>query len=277
MRYELGFIGAGNMAEAIARAALAQNILKAEQIIVADPSENRRELFAGLGVTIAVDNAMVVREAQQVMLAVKPQMFAQVAGDIAPQLTAEHILISIMAGLGTGKINGLLNEALPVEHVMKNVTRRIVRVMPNTPLMVGLGMSGVASGPGAQNGDETLTMQLFGAAGKTVLVSEEKIDAITAVSGSGPAYLFYLAEAMEKAARELGLADQSRLLVQQTLLGAATLLAQSSDTAGELRRKVTSPGGTTEAAIKHMEGNKTIDVVVNALKAAEKRARELGA
>ncbi len=277
MRYELGFIGAGNMAEAIAKAALSQKIMEPGQMIAADPSDYRRALFAGLGVTVANDNAQVVRESKQVILAVKPQMFAQVAGQIAAFLVPDQIIISIMAGLGTRKIDALLNDALPADHPMKNSTRRIVRVMPNTPLIVGLGMSGIALGGGARPGDETLTMQLFGAAGKTVLVREDQIDAITAVSGSGPAYLFYLAEAMEKAARELGLGDHSRLLVQQTLVGSAMLLSQSSDTAGELRRKVTSPGGTTEAAIKHMEGNKTIEVVVNALKAAEKRARELGA
>lgn len=276
MRYELGFIGAGNMAEAIARAALSQNLLQPSQMLAADPSEARRGLFGTMGMTVTTDNRQVVRESRQVMLAVKPQMFATVAGDIAVELTGDHILISIMAGMPTHQISGLIQRALPERHSLKNRPLRIIRVMPNTPLLVGLGMSGVACGKGAQAGDETLTLQLFAAAGKTMLVSEEKIDAITAVSGSGPAYLFYLAEAMEKAARELGLGDDARLLVQQTLMGAATLLAHSPDTAGELRRKVSSPGGTTEAAIKHMEGNATISVIVNAVKAAEKRARELG-
>ena len=122
-----------------------------------------------------------------------------------------------------------------------------------------------------------MAWKLFSAAGAAMLVPETKIDAITAVSGSGPAYVYYLAEAMEKAARELGLGDDSRKLVQQTIRGAAELMVRASETPGELRRKVTSPGGTTEAALKHLDGNATTAVFVNAIKAAETRARELGA
>jgi pyrroline-5-carboxylate reductase len=148
--------------------------------------------------------------------------------------------------------------------------------MPNTPLMSGFGMAGVSLSKSAQPGDEALTMKLFSAGGKAIVVDESKLDAITAVSGSGPAYVFYLAEAMEKAARDLGLGEDANLLVRQTILGAANLLVDSNEPPAELRRKVTSPGGTTEAAIKHLDGNKSTDVVINAIKAAEKRSKELG-
>ena len=163
--------------------------------------------------------------------------------------------------------------------------------MPNTPLMVGCGMTALALGPGTLPGDETLALQLFSAGGKVIILPESLLDAVTALSGSGPAYVFYLAEALEKAAAELGLADHARLLVSQTILGAAQLLATpfpapAGHVAGDssplpdpaaLRRQVTSPGGTTEAAIRHLDGNASTAVIINAVKAARQRAQELGA
>ncbi len=152
----------------------------------------------------------------------------------------------------------------------------LIRVMPNTPMMVSQGMAGIAVGPGVAASEAELTMKLFAAGGKAVRVEEALIDAITAVSGSGPAYVFYLAEAMQQAATDLGLGEHARLLVGQTLLGAATLLLNSPDSAAELRRKVTSPGGTTEAAIKHLDANQVKQVWSDAVKMAEKRSKELG-
>ncbi len=265
MMHTLGFIGAGNMAEAIARGAIDKGVLPAEKMIASDPSEARREIFKSLGVMVTQDNAEVVGLSQQIMLAVKPQMFSAVAGLLAEQLRDEQIVISIMAGIGTGKIASTLGK-----------TARIIRVMPNTPMMVSRGMAGVCVGEHAVVGDETLTMKLFSSAGKAVLVPESAMDAITAVSGSGPAYLYYLAEAMQEAAAKLGLAEQAALLVNQTLLGAAEMLVRSRDPAGELRRKVTSPGGTTEAALKMMEQRQVKAAVVDAIAAAEKRGKELG-
>lgn len=262
MTYDLGFIGAGNMAEAIARAAISKAVVPAARMIASDPSPQRRSLFESLGIASTTDNAAVVSQSKQVMLAVKPQMFAAVAGDLK---AFEGVIVSIMAGIGTAKIESLLGREA-----------RVVRVMPNTPLMAGLGMSGVAVGQHVRLGDEALALQLFGAAGEAIVVPESAIDAITAVSGSGPAYIFYLAEAMQQAAADLGLGEHSRLLVQQTILGAARLLCESSDSADVLRRKVTSPGGTTEAAIKHMESRGVRPAIVDAIKAAQARSVELG-
>lgn len=275
--HQLGFIGAGNMAEAIARATIQSGIFQPQQIIACDVHEARRSLFASLGMAVADSITGVISQTSpNILLAVKPQQLGQVADELAQHLTTEHVLISIMAGITAKKLADTLNAARAAAG-LSALKVRVVRVMPNTPLMAGLGMAGVSLGPDARQGDEAVAMQLFGAAGKAVIIPESKMDALTAVSGSGPAYVFYLAEAMEKAALEMGLGADSRLLVLQTILGSARLLAESSDTAAELRRKVTSPGGTTQAAISHMDGNKTIDVVVNAMKAAEKRSRELGA
>jgi pyrroline-5-carboxylate reductase len=279
MHYELGFIGAGNMGEAIARAAIEHRVLDAGAIIACDPSPQRCEVFTGLGVVWAADNVEVIRSAQQVLLAVKPQTLPKVAGELGTYLTADQIVISIMAGITSAKLAAAMAAGAKSGSGAAAIpgAARIVRVMPNTPLMVGQGMAGIALGAGARPGDEALALKLFGSAGKAVLVGEDQIDAITAVSGSGPAYVFYLAEAMHRAAVELGLGADADELVRQTILGAATLLSQSPDSPSDLRRKVTSPGGTTEAAIKHMDGNKTTEVIVNAVKAAHQRSRELGA
>lgn len=265
MQYDLGIIGAGNMAEAIVRAAIDKEILAPQRMIAADVSATRRDVFAALGVTVTETNSQVIGESRQVMLAVKPQSLTGLAADLA-KIDPEQVVISIMAGVSSAKLRAVAGQTL-----------RVVRVMPNTPLMVGAGMAGIALGAGAREGDEQLALRLFQAGGKAIRVEEDRIDAITAVSGSGPAYVFYLAEAMERAAVELGLGDEARTIVQQTLLGAAQLMMQSSESPAELRRKVTSPGGTTEAAIKYLDGNSTTDVIVNAIKAAERRARELGA
>jgi len=263
--YALGFIGAGNMAEAIARGAIDKGVLSADKMIASDPSQARCDLFTGLGIKVVDSNAEVIAQSEQVMLAIKPQVLAELASDLAECGRDDQVLISIMAGIGTRKLYDLIGK--PV---------RAIRVMPNTPMMVGLGMSGLAVGEHAQVGDELLAMKLFGVAGEVVRVDENLMDAVTAVSGSGPAYVYYLAEAMEKAATELGLGEHARLFVTQTILGAAKMLIDSPDTAAELRRKVTSPGGTTAAALGHLDSQKVLDTIVDAVKSAEARGRELG-
>jgi pyrroline-5-carboxylate reductase len=263
--YALGFIGAGNMAEAIARGAIDKGVLSADRMIASDPSQARCDLFTGLGIKVFASNAEVIAQSEQVMLAIKPQVLGELAGDLAEHGVDGQVLISIMAGIGTKKIATMIGKPA-----------RIIRVMPNTPMMVGLGMSGLAAGEHAMEGDEALAMKLFGAAGEVVRVDEKLMDAVTAVSGSGPAYVYYLAEAMQKAATELGLGEHARLFVSQTILGAAKMLVDSPDAAAELRRKVTSPGGTTAAALGHMDSQKVVDVIVDAVKAAEARGRELG-
>ena len=269
MRYTLGFLGAGNMAEAIAKAAIDSGVLAPSQMIASDPSEARRATFAAMGIAVTIDNKDVIGQSSQVMLAVKPQMMKLVAADLASCGSGEQIVQSIMAGITIEKMNSAITAA-------GGKAMRIVRIMPNTPMMIGAGMAGIATGPTNRAGDDDLAVKLFSAGGKAIRVAESFIDAITAVSGSGPAYVFYLAQAMEQAASDLGLGEHARLLVGQTLLGAAKLLMQSTDSPAELRRKVTSPGGTTVAAIKHMDANQVMLTITDAVKAAERRSKELG-
>ncbi len=270
MDYTLGFIGAGNMAEAIVRAAIDKKIVPAQRLIAADPSAQRRAVFAALGVRTAETNDAVIRGSEQILLAVKPQTLPSIGQELRAIDVQRQVVLSIMAGIPTSRIEQAIGQPA-----------RVVRVMPNTPLMVGCGTAGVCRGAHAREDDEQLILQLLRGAGTAVVVEEALLDAVTAVCGSGPAYVFYLAEAMEKAAGDLGLAPHARKLVARTILGAAMMLVQEADGVAadpvDLRRRVSSPGGTTEAAIHHLEGNKTREVIVNAIRAAEKRSRELGA
>lgn len=263
--YRLGFIGCGNMAQAIAAGAIKANILAADRVIASDPTDAHRALFEQWGCATSADNAAVIRGAEQIVLAVKPQIFPKVAPQLADLLDDSQVLISIMAGVSSRKIAELLGKPA-----------RVIRVMPNTPAMVGQGMAGLALCGSAQPGDDALAMQLFAAVGKTLRLEEHEIDRINAVSGSGPGYVFYFAEAMEKAAAELGLGEHARMIVGQTLLGSAKLLVESGESPQELRRKVTSPGGTTQAACELMDEKGVMDAIVAAMHAAERRAKELG-
>lgn len=265
MPYELGVIGGGNMAEAIIKAAVDQQVLEPASIIVSDPTEQRRAIFEALGVATTDDNASLVAESQQVMLAVKPQVFDKIRPDLTAVDTDRQVLISIMAGISSHRIA----EATAG-------LARVVRVMPNTPLLAGAGMSGIARGEHAREGDELLALQIFRAAGEAVELSEQDLDAVTGVSGSGPAYVFYLAEAMAEAAQSLNLpADVASLLTQQTILGAARLMRESDESPAELRRKVMSPGGTTEAAIKYLDAHNVRDHLAQAVRESANRSREL--
>ncbi len=265
MSYELGIIGAGNMAEAIVRGAVAAGVVRADDILAADPSEARRALFAELGATVTERNAHVIAESRRVLIAVKPQVFATMADDLSAARD-DQLLVSIMAGVPHVKLAAAAGAGRP-----------IVRVMPNTPLLVGCGMSALS--PSATVSDSQLAWahQLFGAAGEVVTVDESLMDAVTAVSGSGPAYVFYLAEAMTEAAKQLGLADaDAAKLTQQTMFGAAKMMVETGVDPAELRRRVTSPGGTTQAAIERLESQGVSQALVAAVRRAAERSAELG-
>lgn len=267
-------IGGGNMAEAIVRAAIASGTLEPGAIVVSDPVAERRELFASLGVTAVETNAEAIGDARQVMLAIKPQMLDGIAADLAGIDRENQIVLSIMAGITCAKIEAAVGGAHPGAHPGAG---RVIRVMPNTPLLVGEGMSAIAIGANAHEGDELLALQIFRAGGEAIVVDESLMDAVTAVSGSGPAYVFYLAEAMADAGEALGLsAEHATLLTQQTIAGAAKLLAESDDTPGDLRRKVTSPGGTTQAACEHLDASEVKRHISDALAKAAARSKELG-
>ncbi len=264
--YKLGFIGGGNMAEAIARGGISAGLFKPAELFVADPSEQRRELLAGqLSIAASADSAEVVAASESVLLAVKPQKIEEVLQQIKPVIKPSTLLISIVAAISTGFIERQLGSAV-----------RVVRVMPNTPVLVGAGATGICRGSAATDVDMRFAVSIFGACGTVATVPESLMDAVTSLSGSGPAYVFYLAEAMTAAGVSLGLPPaDAQLLARQTIIGAGRLLEQSEDSAAELRRKVTSPGGFTEAAINTLAGQRFADIIAAALSAAVKRGTEL--
>ncbi len=263
MAIMLGIIGGGNMGSAIVRGAIEAGVLSPQTIMVADLEASRRDAAAALGCRTTADATDVIG-AEQIMLAVKPQGFARVAADLGP-MDRPTVVISIMAGLESRAIRDALGPSV-----------RVIRVMPNTPCQVAEGMTVIASGDGARPGDEALAVRIFDALGRTVVLDEKHMHAVTGLSGSGPAYVFLLAEAMERAASTAGLDDATAsLLVRQTIRGAAALLSDSDRGPADLRAAVTSPGGTTEAAIGVMTERDLPGIVVDAIEAARERGAEL--
>jgi pyrroline-5-carboxylate reductase len=268
MTYELGIIGAGNMAEAIARGVIASGLYLPQQIFAADPSAARLDLFRNeLGVRTTDDNAEVAQHSRILLLSVKPQMMRTALEQLRSAITADALLISIAAGISTA----LIETAIGTDR-----RPRVIRCMPNTPMLVGAGMSALSRGRHATDDDLARATRIFSAAGQVLTVDESHMDAVTAVSGSGPAYFFFLVEQMIAAGVSLGLTDtQARQLAAQTALGAATMLTTTPDTPAELRRKVTSPNGTTHAAITYLESNGWPTITADAVRAAAKRSAEL--
>lgn len=264
--YQLGVIGAGNMAEAILKGAISANVIDHNAVVASDPVFERRQLFTrDLGVTTVEDNATPAG-CGRVLLAVKPQVMAGVLEGIAERVNPQATLISIAAGVRTAFISEKLGGR-----------GRIVRVMPNTPMLVGAGVSALCKGPRATDAELNWAERLFAACGRTVRVDEPMIDAVTAVSGSGPAYFFYLVEAMAAAGVAEGLKkDVALQLAVQTCRGAGELLVKSGEPPEVLRAKVTSPGGTTQAAIECIESAGVKQALIAAVRRAAERSRELG-
>ncbi len=258
------FIGAGNMAEAIVAGILDKKVVEPWNVRVTDISEERLKHFdRKYNVKTSSENAVAVVKADVVVLSIKPQIFPEVWPKIEYALDPEALVVSIMAGIPSAKIAA--GKAI-----------RVVRVMPNTPSLVGEGASGIAAGEFATGPDLAVAAELMGAVGTAVIVKEKELDAVTALSGSGPAYVFYLLEGMLEAAEQMGLNKEiSRELALATVIGAARLMQETGEDAGVLRQKVTSKGGTTEAAINSLQESGVKDSIVSALLAAQARSMEL--
>ncbi len=269
MTYELGFIGAGNMAEAIARGVIFSSLIGPSGIIASDVSAERRELFSTqLNTAVTQDNAQVASNCNVIVLSVKPYQMETVLAGLGAALNPNTLIISIAAGISSKSIETYLG---------KDKHFRVVRTMPNTPMLIGEGMVAVAPGEYATADDLQTARKIFESAATVIDVSEDQIDAVTAMSGSGPAYFYYWVESMTTAGIGLGLSPQhAHQLAARTALGAAKMLVQSSDSPAELRRKVTTPGGTTQAALESMESSGVGAAIVSAVKRAAERSRELG-
>ncbi len=266
MKYQLGFVGGGNMAQAIALGAVRSEVIAPGQIIVSNPSQDKLAALRDAGIVTTTKNTSVILESEQVVIAVKPQVFPEIVSDFKKYDASKQVLISIMAGLSSEKIAEQIG--CP--------DAKIIRVMPNTPTLIGKGMAGMAAGVNAGEEDLALCHKLFAAAGQAVVIDEKQMDALTPISGSGPAYVFLLAQAMEQAADEMGLGRCTKQLVRQTILGAAMLLNESDESAEMLRQKVTSKGGVTLAATRYMQEAGIIEIVTRGIQKAKDRSIEMG-
>ena len=264
--FKLSFIGGGNMAAALIGGLASQPGLVA-QIHVVDPNpDTLHKLARQFGVSTAMHVDATLASSDVIVLAVKPQQLREVAQKLAPLLTRQ-LIISIAAGIRMVDLSRWLNGH-----------DAIVRCMPNTPALIAQGVTGMVASSGVLKDQRAMADAILRAVGRTVWLEDEAlIDAVTAVSGSGPAYVFYFIEALQQAGQELGLsAEQARVLAQTTFTGAAQLAAQSADAVEVLRERVTSKGGTTHAAITSMEERDIKAAIVAAVKAAAARSKVLG-
>lgn len=264
----IAFIGGGNMARSLIGGLISDGY-PAERIFVSEPvGEQLAALAAEFGIRAAASNQAAVEQAEAVVLAVKPQTIRPVVEQLGELVRTRKVLvISIAAGVRIADLDRWLGG-----------NAAIVRAMPNTPALVRSGATALYANPRVDSGQRTLAESLLRAAGLTCwLDNEAAMDAVTAISGSGPAYFFLLMEALEQAGQQLGLpADTARLLVLQTALGAAKMALESSAGPAELRRQVTSPGGTTEAGIGVLEAADFRTLIQQAATAAATRSDELG-
>ena len=268
-QYEIGVIGAGNAAEGIVHGILRNTILFADRVIASDPSERRRKLFADrFHVAVTADNREIAANSDILIFAVKPQQYVEMCRGIAELIRDDHLVVSIMAGVSTRSIEALF----------PGRSTRVVRAMPNLPIHVGAGMAGVCKGQYAQPVDLLRAQRIFDAGGRSIVMEDEsQMDAVTAVSGTGPAYFYYFVEAVIAAAQRAGLSrQQADILAKQSCLGAARMMLESGEPPDVLRAKVTSPGGTTQAAVESMTRNAVFEHIGDAVLAAWKRSQELG-
>lgn len=259
------------MARAIIQGAEAAGLIDQDRVIVADPEQDththfRRAVHSANEAIAWLESREESPGAGQVLLAVKPQTLRAVARELRHTSgVIDRAVVSILAGVPSGRVRAALGDRC-----------RVVRVMPNTPARIRRGMSAIAVGEGAGEEDASFARALMSSVGEVIEIHESLMDAFTALAGSGPAYLFYLAEAMDAAAQRLGFGpEQAALIVRQTLLGAASLLGDSDERPADLRAAVTSRGGTTAAATAVLDDAGLTETMVRAIRAAKERGVEL--
>jgi len=263
----IGFLGAGKMATALAKGFIQAKLVTAQQVIASDPVEAARAAFAReVGAKTTGFNPDVVNFASVLVLSVKPDQVDSVLGEISRQVVERHLLISIAAGI-------------PLERLESNLSElaRVIRVMPNTPALVGCSASAFALGKSATVEDGQLAQKLFSAVGVAYQVKESLLDAVTGLSGSGPAYAYLMIEALSDGGVAVGLPrDVATRLAAQTLLGSAKMVLETGLHPGALKDMVTSPGGTTIEGIHELEKGMVRGALMNAVRAATNKAKKLG-
>lgn len=264
----VGFLGAGKMATALAQGFVKAGLTRPAKIVASDLAGAAREAFARAvpGSRTTAFNREVVEEANVLVLAVKPAQAGEVLAEIQPGISAHHLLISIVAGLNLARLQSALGQ-----------TARVARVMPNTPALVGAAACGFAVGESARPADVRLVEQMLASIGSAFQVKESLLDAVTGLSGSGPAYAFLIIEALSDGGVAAGLPrDVATQLAAQTLLGSARMVLETGLHPGSLKDMVTSPGGTTIEGLHELEKAGVRGALVNAVRAASDKSRKLG-
>jgi len=262
----IGFIGGGNMAEATIKGLLVGS-LSADKIMVSEPSDARRShLGESYGIRLAKNNIELMESCDIIVLSIKPQIYAEVLKEIAGSYSSDKLLISILAGVTTATIEKFFRG-----------TPRVVRVMPNTPALVGEGASAICRGHNSSGEDLALVQQLFESVGSVQLIDERQMDAVTGLSGSGPAYIYTVIEALADGGVREGLRrDIAHALAVQTVVGSALMVRETKEHPAILRDQVCSPGGTAIAGISTLEKNGLRTTLMEAVSASAARSRELG-
>jgi pyrroline-5-carboxylate reductase len=266
-RMKIGFLGAGKMATALAKGFVRAGLLSAQQVMASDPSATALSSFGEqVGAKTTGFNPDVLKFADVLILAVKPDQILSLLKEIQSGLTDKHVLISIAAGIPLARLEENLPEGT-----------RLIRVMPNTPALVGASASAFAAGRYALPEDSALAQKLFSAVGLAVPLKEPLLDAVTGLSGSGPAYVFAMIEAMSDGGVAAGLPrDVATQMAAQTMLGSAKMLLETGQHPGMLKDMVTSPGGTTIEGIHELEKGALRGTLMNAVRASAEKARKLG-
>lgn len=264
---KVGFVGAGNMGEALIKGLVAASVAPPEAIYASDTRlERLRALDRQYGIQLAPDNQELVRLVDVVIMAVKPQIMTPVLKEIAHVLTRRKLMISLAAGVSTGTIRAALGKEA-----------RLIRVMPNAPALVLEGATAIAKAEGLEAGDLETAEEIFNAVGKVVVLEEEALDAVTGLSGSGPAYIAVVIESLADGGVRMGLDRVTAMtLATQTVLGAARLLMETGLHPGALKDMVSSPGGTSIAGIAALEEGGIRTTFIKAVERATQRSKELG-
>jgi pyrroline-5-carboxylate reductase len=263
----IGFLGAGNMAEALIRGLLRGGVVPPERVVASAPrAERQKELADKYGITVSGDNVAIAQRSTILVLSVKPQIMRKVLDQVAGALKPGTLVISVAAGVPVAAIEARLPAGT-----------RVIRTMPNTPALVDAGATAVARGSHATDADLQTAKAIFDAVGISVVLDETSLDAVTGLSGSGPAYIFLILEALSDAGVKVGLSRRtSQLLAAQTVLGSAKLLMETNEHPGKLKDNVTSPGGTAIAGLHTLEAGGLRTTLIDAVEAATRRSRELG-
>jgi pyrroline-5-carboxylate reductase len=267
LKERIGFIGGGKMAEALAKGIINASLSSVDKIIASDVDKKRCQILEkDTGIKTTQENKKITSKSDIIILAVKPNIIGSILKELKNDITPKHLVVSIAAGIPLDFIESALNKGC-----------RVVRVMPNTPCLVGETAAGYALGKNATRDDGELVGEILNAVGKSYLLEEKHLDAVTGLSGSGPAFIYTVIEALSDGGVKMGLPrDISTKLAAQTVLGSAKMVLESGMHTGELRDFVTSPGGTTIAGLHALEKGSIRNALIDAVETATKKSKRLG-